>query len=110
MAVVRLFLVLLLTLACAAGAAHAARPVLIAAPSAQELFDAGGCRGCHSLGDRGGSRGAALDKVGKRLDAGRLRLWLLWPQSLAPGTSMPVYDHLSEEQIELLVDYLAGLK
>ena len=110
MAVMRLFLCSLLTLCFATGSAHAARPLLIAAPSAQELFDAGGCRGCHRLGGRGGSRGSALDKVGNRLNTDRLRLWLLWPQSLAPGTSMPVYDHLSEEQIKLLVGYLSSLK
>lgn len=110
MPLLRSLLVLVLYTAAPVGAAEAARPLVIAEPSAQELFDAGGCRGCHSLGGRGGSRGPALDKVGARHTPERLRLWLLWPKSLAPQTTMPVYDHLSATQVQQLIDYLSGLK
>lgn len=88
----------------------AAEPLVIPAPTAVELVDALGCRGCHHLGRRGGGRGPALDGVGKRLDPARLRLWLSWPQSLVPGTAMPAYDFLEPEQIELLVDFLQRQK
>jgi len=87
-----------------------AAAVEIAAPQATELVAALGCRGCHRLERRGGDRGPALDGVGKRFDGARLRLWLLWPQSLKPGTAMPAYDYLEPEQIALLVDFLQRQK
>lgn len=86
------------------------QPVVIAAPTAAELVDALGCRGCHLLDHRGGSHGPSLDKIGKRLDPASLRLRLLWPQSLKPGTAMPAYDYLEPEQIALLVDLLQRQK
>lgn len=88
----------------------AAEVVVVSAPTATELVDALGCRGCHLLDQRGGGRGPALDKVGRRLDSARLRLWLLWPQSLKPGTAMPAYDFLTPEQVELLLDFLQRQK
>ena len=87
-----------------------AEAVVIAAPTAAELVDALGCRSCHFLDRSGGGRGPALDKVGKRLDPARLRLWLLWPQSLKPGTAMPAYDFLAPKQIDLLLDFLQRQK
>ncbi|HAD03676.1 MAG: hypothetical protein A2091_10450 [Desulfuromonadales bacterium GWD2_61_12] len=88
----------------------AAEGVVIAAPTALELVDALGCRGCHLLDRRGGDRGPSLDKVGIRLDPARLRLWLLWPQSLKTGTAMPAFDFLAPEQIDLLLDFLQRQK
>lgn len=88
----------------------ASEEVSIAAPTALELVDALGCRGCHLIARRGGDRGPALDKVGMRLDPARLRLWLLWPQSLKPGTAMPAFDFLTPEQIDLLLGFLQRQK
>jgi mono/diheme cytochrome c family protein len=105
-----LLLTCILALTPPAPTQGAPEPVVIAAPTAAELVDALGCRGCHHLDRRGGERGPALDGVGKRYDAARLRLWLLWPQSLKPGTVMPAYDFLEPEQIALLVDFLQRQK
>lgn len=103
-----LLLTIILTLTPLAPTRAAA--VEIAAPQADELVDALGCRGCHRLDRRGGEHGPALDGVGKRYDGARLRLWLQWPQSLKPGTLMPAYDFLEPEQITLLVDFLQQQK
>ena len=74
--------------------------------SAAILLDAGGCRGCHRIGGRGGSQGPDLAGVGQRLSRERLKRQLQTPRQLDPATLMPAYDHLSPAEIELLLDFL----
>jgi len=89
-----------------------ARAAVAAPPgvSATQLIDSGGCRGCHRIAGRGGSLGAALDGVGKRLGRERLRRQLLAARQANPGSAVPSYDHLSPAELELLLDYLAQLQ
>ena len=88
------------------------------------------CAGCHgvpgakALGDTATGTGAPpLDDVGRRLDAGAIRLWLVAPQVAAPGTGMPAFYAIGQRddpadprfgeplltaaEIEDLVAYLA---
>lgn len=77
---------------------------------ARELFGALGCRGCHRLGDSGGSFGPPLDGVGKRLDRAQLRLRLTDPKGADPASLMPSFSHLAAEDLDALIDYLQGLR
>jgi mono/diheme cytochrome c family protein len=86
-------------------------PVAAAEPATgAQLIQSKGCRGCHQLGGSGGSLGPALDKVGGRLPADKIRQILQNPKSRNPSSIMPSFAHLPAEEIKTLVDYLAGLK
>lgn len=70
----------------------------------RELFNSLGCKGCHKIDGSGGAIGPALDGVGKRLEDKKIR-----EQLLKGGAGMPSYQHLPEEDLDALVDYLEDL-
>ncbi len=72
----------------------------------ETIFLALGCRGCHRLGENGGSRGPALDGVGTRLAEARLRALLIRHD---PQATMPSFSHLTEREREALLAYLRTL-
>ncbi len=90
-------LVLLLLLPAGAGSAPLA---------GQDLFKALGCRGCHLAGASGGSRGPALDGLGKRLSPKQLRQILSVRRE---ASVMPSYGHLTEAELAALLNYLQSL-
>jgi L-cysteine S-thiosulfotransferase len=51
------------------------------------------CAGCHGVpGDTdAGTEAPPLGDVGRRLDEGAIRLWLVAPQVAEPGTRMPAF-------------------
>lgn len=84
-----------------------------------------GCAACHSLsGSSGDRKGPDLAGLGERLTPGEIRLWIVAPGVVAPGTSMPPYyaagqrrdpgdplyggPALTAQQVEDLVAYLAA--
>ena len=92
-----------------------------------------GCSTCHgspsgpgSEGNTGGAQGPSLTGVANRLSEGAMRLWLVAPQVLRPGTTMPAYyasgqrtdpndprfgeTRFSAAQIEDLIAYLLRQK
>lgn len=99
-------------------AALAALALFLATPSfaakdsasAVDLLNSLGCKGCHRLNGEGGTLGPALDQVGAQLNEQRIRSQLLDPKSVNPGSLMPSFAHLSEQEIDTLVDYLSNLK
>lgn len=98
--------------------AIAALALVLAAPAlaagnpsrAVELLNALGCKGCHRLNSEGGTLGPALDGVGKRLDKQKIRRKLIDPKAMNPGSMMPSFAHIPEQDIDLLADYLGGLR
>ncbi len=75
-----------------------------------ELFLSHGCSGCHSINNAGGTVGPDLSNEGKK---GRDRKWLTDqirnPKSHFPGSVMPAFTTLSDEEVNGLVDYLMSL-
>ncbi len=73
---------------------------------ARNLIISQGCKGCHVLEGSGGILGPELDKAGARLT--RVQIWnkLLEPQATAPKSVMPDYRHLTDEQMNALLDFL----
>lgn len=64
-----------------------------------------GCLGCHGPRDSGAGTGAAGDTgrkapalagLARRMTPGKLRLWLVAPAVLKPGTTMPSYYSLGQ--------------
>jgi cytochrome c551/c552 len=75
------------------------------------LVDSAGCKGCHRIHGSGGTMGPALDGVGRRLSRKRLRQKLVRPGAGKKGGSlMPSYAHLTETDLNSLIDYLESLK
>jgi len=69
------------------------------------VFQAKQCHNCHSLDDKGGQRGPALDSVALRLTADQLIR-----QVIQGGGNMPAYGkNLSPSEIHALTAYLTSL-
>jgi sulfur-oxidizing protein SoxX len=86
-----------------------------------------GCPACHGVPGSAGAPAAApdLSDAGGRLSEGTLRLWIVAPEVIAPGTSMPAFyaagqrdgaedplyggPALTASEVEDLVSYLASL-
>lgn len=86
--------------------------VLLAAPAraqrtGEALFDATGCRACHSVAGVGGNAGPDLTLVGFRRSRPWLDMWLSKMKSWKHDTRMPDYK-LDEAERAAMVDYLAS--
>ncbi len=68
------------------------------------------CTNCHAINGFGKDIAPDLSQVGKK----RKRDWLIAnlkdPKQFAPETLMPPFDHLPEEDLERIADYLSTLK
>ena len=78
--------------------------------AAQTLYIANGCSSCHRLGGQGGSLGPDLSNEAAR---GRGIQWqidhLKNPDSRSPGSAMPPFAGLSDEELNTLATFLEGL-
>jgi len=76
----------------------------------RQLYADNGCASCHSIKGVGGVVAPPLDGVGKRHD----RAWLIGhfkdPQKYTPGSVMPSFSQLSDEDLGKLTDYMMSLK
>jgi len=77
-----------------------------------DLFAKVGCLNCHAYGSQGADGpGPDVSEVG---DQGKgEEYWVQWirnPQSLKPGTSMPAFPNLTDEQLQNLAVFLEASK
>src|SRR5690606_38578222 len=69
------------------------------------------CASCHMIDGEGGSAGPDLTHTGATRDAMWLKEWIADPSLIDPAANMPPFgDRLSEEELTLLANYLAGRK
>ena len=73
------------------------------------VFEAQGCLACHNLDLTGNAFAPSLDNVGMRRSAQWLREKMLDPRGKLPGTFMPPYPHLEDDELEALVAFLGSL-
>ncbi len=89
----------------------AAGAIPAAAHPGERLFWEKGCGGCHAIGGVGGQM--ALDLAGRARKGGRDVAWhvrfLKEPAALFPGTRMPSYRHLSDQELRTLAEFLVTL-
>ncbi|MGH7360384.1 MAG: c-type cytochrome, partial [Candidatus Methylomirabilales bacterium] len=82
-----------------------------AAHPGERLFWEKGCGGCHAIGGVGGQ--TAPDLAGRARSRGRDMVWhvrfLKEPAAVLPGTPMPSYRHLSEQELRTLAEFLVSL-
>lgn len=71
----------------------------------QQVFESGGCRGCHKLNGIGGNIGPELDKVGARRSPDWLKKHFLTPSAVTPNSAMPP-QKLSEPDLEAIVLFM----
>ena len=76
----------------------------------REAYAAQGCAACHKIGDAGGAAGPDLSRIGAARDVEWLKGFIRNPSSLVPGSPMPPYAALSEEDLDAMARYLASLK
>lgn len=69
------------------------------------------CAACHTIDGQGGTSAPDLTRAGAERDAEWLREWITEPEAVDMFASMPAFGEvLTEEQMGVLVDYLAGRK
>ena len=74
------------------------------------------CLVCHSLGDEGNKKGAALDGVGAKLTAEQIRGWITNAPEMAAKANitrkppMKAYTDFPKQKVDDLVAYLISLK
>ncbi len=66
------------------------------------------CTSCHQIGEEGRSFGPRLDGVTRKMPVEELRLWLLNPSSVKPGTAMPDLN-LSNQEALAIISYLQSI-
>lgn len=82
-----------------------------AAGPGQALFQKYDCAACHQIRGIGGVAGPDLTKVGtKHPDIGWHIRHLKDPESVVPDSAMPSYDHLSEQELMDLAEFMTSLK
>jgi len=93
------------------------KPILAAAAmgkagtSGQVLFQKNDCTACHQIQGLGGTAGPDLTHIGlEKPDVEWHIKHLKHPESVVPGSAMPEFAHLSDEDLRELAEYLITLK
>jgi ubiquinol-cytochrome c reductase cytochrome b subunit len=74
--------------------------------SGLEVFNTQGCAACHTIDGVGGTGGPELTKAGFRWSKAAIKKQILTPKD----PSMPSYSHLSDQDLNDLVEYLFSLQ
>ncbi len=88
---------------------YASMKVIPSATEGRKLFEQKGCIGCHSIANRGGKIGPALDDVSLRRSPDWIMRHFRDPQSVTPGSVMPKFG-FSENQTRALTEFLLHLR
>jgi mono/diheme cytochrome c family protein len=81
----------------------------------QKAYAARKCSVCHSIAGKGNAKGP-LDKVGSKLTADEIRMWMTNAEEMTKKTKstrkppMKSYANLPKEELEALVAYMQSLK
>lgn len=82
-----------------------------AATTGQMLYQQNDCSACHQIKGIGGTAGPDLTQVGlKQPDVNWHIRHLKDPVSVVPGSAMPDFAHLNDEELRQLGEYLITLK
>jgi mono/diheme cytochrome c family protein len=76
-----------------------------------KVFRQVGCVACHKVNGQGGPSGPDLTHIGAvRTEQAWFRRFLKDPAAVVPGSRMPPFDDLTEDEVQALTTYLLGLK
>ncbi len=93
-----------------AAQAEAARFDPVLTQAGEKLFAENGCDGCHEQGGRLAATGPSLIGSARRHSQDWLIQHFKNPDSLSPGSTMPKFDYLREEEMIKLIHYIKSLK
>lgn len=74
------------------------------------VYKAKGCMNCHSLHGEGGTFGPKHDHVGNKMTQEQIEHYIKDPKSVNPKAMMPPQIELSEQELEEVAKFLAGMK
>jgi len=100
----------LLAVISPSGGVAAGKPETKAVTEGRKLYAKLGCTSCHSIKGVGGVVGPSLDHIALRRDAEWLKGHFKDPQKYTPGSVMPKFDSLTEEELGQLTGYMLTLK
>lgn len=73
---------------------------------ALELINSQGCKACHTLAGDGGVVSESFENMRGKLSAAEVRLQLVNPEKTHGEGTIPDFSHLSEKNIETLVNFI----
>ncbi len=76
----------------------------------QRIYQENKCSACHTINGIGGTIGPDLTHVAKRRDRDWIYRHFKDPRSVVPGSAMPSFGHLPEEELQALTDFIMTLK
>lgn len=79
-------------------------------PQGAALFRSERCIECHAIKGEGGGVGPDLSAVGRKRSRDFIIEQIRNPKAHNPNSVMPAFDHLPEQDIEHLADYLSSFR
>lgn len=76
----------------------------------QRIYQENKCSTCHTINGIGGTVGPDLTHVAQRRDRDWIYRHFKDPRSVVPGSVMPSYGHLLEEELQALTDFIMTLQ
>lgn len=73
---------------------------------ARKLINSQGCKACHTLEGDGGTAAASFEEIRANLSRAKIRLQLVNQVQKHGDGTIPDFSHLSEEEIEDLVNFI----
>ena len=73
---------------------------------ARKLFNSQGCKACHALEGDGGNVADSFEKIRANFSRAEIRLKLVNASGKHGKSTIPDFSHLSQEELETLVNFI----
>ena len=73
---------------------------------ARKLINSQGCKACHTLEGDGGTLAGSFEDIRAKLSRAKVRQQLVNQERKHGNSKIPDFSHLSEEELEALVNFL----
>ena len=73
---------------------------------AHKLINAQGCKACHTLDGNGGVTAGSFEAMRDKLSRAQVRSQLINPEQKHGNDKIPDFSHLSENEIDVLVNFI----
>ena len=74
--------------------------------AARKLINAQGCKACHTLDGNGGDIASSFEAMRNKLTRAKIRSQLVNPERKHGNNRIPDFGHLSEDEIDILVNFI----
>ena len=75
--------------------------------SARKLINSQGCKACHTLEGDGGTLAGSFEAIRTKLSRAEIQQQLVNQEQKHGNSKIPDFSHLSEEELNALVDFLS---